>query len=186
MARNTRAGKAPFTGFAVCKLEAHRLVLPANIDAVVGWVSTPLETLAVPGVGGGLVLLPPEALAEHREVQARLRGQRFRVEDLGSPSYLLGRVGAVAWEVNISTERRFTLPLGARDMKLVPEGETAQVAVVAVGDSAIEVWDPEVLKAWMQAAAGKWEGLKRGAGLDLEHREENAAASPPDTLPTRS
>lgn len=150
-----------FQGFGIYNLDGrHRLSLPRGLETYVNWFK-PLETqdcLAMPGTRG-MVLFPPAALEEHRELMARLDGGDPRPEHLGSALFALARAGTVTWAVTLGADRRFLLPLGARDLGIVPSAANASVALVAFR-GAIEVWHPSELREAIQESASRWAELK--------------------------
>jgi DNA-binding transcriptional regulator/RsmH inhibitor MraZ len=158
---------APFTGFRLYRVDDRwRLSLPAKLESYVKWYK-PRETqdcLALPGVGG-MVVFPPSALEEHREMMARLDGTNLRLRDINSPTYELARTGTLAWTVTISGGR-FELPKEARDLGIVPPEAEATVALVAFG-GVFEVWRPEELRAQVQKSAGRWADLRAQGLIDL-------------------
>lgn len=151
----------PFQGFGLYDLDTrHRLCLPKGLEDYVKWFK-PQETqdcLAVPG-RRGLVLFPPAALEEHRELMARLGDGDPRPEDLGSAVFELARAGTITWTVTIGTDRRLQLPLGARELGIVPAAANSSVAVVAFR-GVIEIWHPSELREQIQESAGRWAELK--------------------------
>ncbi|HYX24823.1 MAG TPA: hypothetical protein VFC23_11770 [Thermoanaerobaculia bacterium] len=154
---------APFTGFRLYKLDDRwRLCLPAKLEVYVKWYK-PQETqecFAAPGTGG-MVVFPPAALEEHREMMARLDNENLRPRDIGSPTYELARTGTLVWPVTIS-KGRLELPLEARELGIVPPEAEATVALVAFS-GVFEVWRPEELRAQIQKSAGRWAELRAQA-----------------------
>jgi len=151
----------PFQGFGLYTLDERcRLVLPRGLESFVTWFdeSEPRDCLAVPG-RRGLVLFPPTALAEHRELVARLPTSDSRPDDLGSSAFELARTATITWTVTIGKDRRFQLPLGARELGIVPAVANARVGLVAFR-GVIEIWHPSELREQIQEAAGRWADLK--------------------------
>jgi hypothetical protein len=111
-----------------------------------------------------MVVLSPEALAEHQELMARLKSENpsSSLRDVGSAQYLLARLGMLAWPVTIS-KGRLTLPQEARDLGIVPAEAEARVALLAFR-GIFEIWRPEELRAEVQKSAGQWAEL-RARGL---------------------
>ncbi len=151
----------PFRGFGLYDLDDRcRLCLPKGLEAYVKWFN-PTEIqdcLAVPG-RRGLVLFPPAILEEHRKMMVQLENGESRPEDIGSVRFELARTGTVTWAVTIGTDRRFQLPLGARELGIVPATANASVAVV-VFRGVIEVWHPSELLEQIQDSAARWTELK--------------------------
>lgn len=154
----------PFSGFRLYNLDDRwRLTLPAGLEAYVKWYKSQetLECLAVPG-NGGIVVLPPAALEEHREMMTRLAIDDPRPRDISSPAYELARVGALTWQVTIS-KGRFPIPQEARELGILPAEAEGKVAVLAFRN-VLEVWRPDDLRAYIQRTAGRW-GELRAQGL---------------------
>jgi hypothetical protein len=157
----------PFGGFGVYDLERSRLVLPRGIEAYVPWLvfKEGLECLGVPGPAGGLVIFSPDALAEHRAKIAHLQGgEDLTPDQLGTSVFELTRYLMVAWEITIGPDRRFTLPLGARDLGIVPTGPSDPVALVAIRGR-IEVWRVSEFLSQIQNSAIRRTELEARAGL---------------------
>lgn len=158
----------PFQGFGLYKLDDRaRLYLPSGLSAFVAWFdpTATLECLAVPG-RGGMAVFPPAALEEHREMIERLTVRNPRPADLGSAAYELARLAALTWPVTIA-KARLQLPLGARELGLVPSEENALIAVVALR-GIFELWHPAELRAQTQESSGRWSELKARALLGRE------------------
>jgi hypothetical protein len=152
-----------FQGFGVYDLDRGRLCLPAGISNYVSWVTLgeAVECLAVPLPGrlGGIAVFPPAALAEHRELMTGWSKRDPQPGDMGTAAYELARTGMVTWSAKIGKDGRFTLPLGARELGILPIADNAQVALVAFRD-VFEVWNPSDLRERIHEAAGRWAELK--------------------------
>jgi hypothetical protein len=99
---------------------------------------------------------------------ARLGDGDPRPEDLGSAVFELARAGTITWAVTIGTDRRLQLPLGARELEIVPAAANASVALVAFR-GVIEIWHPSELREQIQESANRWAELKaRGLHGDLD------------------
>ena len=121
-----------FRGSGLYKLDNRfRLVLPGGLSKYVKWFdpTQELKCLAVPGHEGGIAVFAPAVLKEHQEMMVTLEGREdLRPEDMGSATYELARGGMLTWEVTIPSGR-LTLPLGARELGIVPAEEHAMVAL---------------------------------------------------------
>jgi hypothetical protein len=152
-----------FSGFGVYALDRGRLYLPKGIEKHASWLTfdAAIECLAVPIPGrvGGMAVLPPAVLAEHRQFMAGWSRKDLRPEDLTAPAHELARYATVTWEISIGTDRRFTLPPGACGLGLLPNAANGKVALVAVRDL-FEVWNPSNLRDRVHEAAERLEELK--------------------------
>jgi hypothetical protein len=159
-----------FKGFGIHSLERYRLVLPQGVEAYVPWLVSgeSLDCLGMPGPTGGLVVFSPQVLDDHRAMVAHLQqGEDLTPGQFGTGVFELTRYVNVAWEITISSDRRFTLPVGARDLGIVPTGQNDPVGLIA-NRGRIEVWRVPELLAQIQSSAARRAELEARAGLPRE------------------
>jgi len=160
----------PFKGFGVYSLDRNRLVLPRGIEIYVPWLVSKesIDCLGVPGPAGGLMVFSPQALKEHRAMTAYLQqGEDLTPDQMGTAIFELTRYAMVALEITIGPDRRFTLPLAARDLGIVPVRPNDPVGLVA-SRGRMEVWRVSELLVQVQSSAGNRAELEMRAGLPRE------------------
>lgn len=160
----------PFKGSGVYALDdRHRLVIPRGIESYLPWFSQgkTLACLGMPGHAGGLAVFSPTALQHLQRILRATEGRDLGPEDMATPIFRLARFLSVTWEVSIGTDRRMTLPEGARDLGIVPAEPNDRVGVVAFR-GVLEIWGVSELRAHAQTAGEVWAELTKRVPLPAE------------------